>query len=308
MSYISATDDTIDSEVKRYCAPLYATGQFLQGGHSDTSTNATATFVKYESRYYAVTCHHVIEAMLALAYKAPYQVNPAIHASKSVVQLATPTPRGTQQWAFVSCGELPTAAALGDKEAMAALTRRNASYPDIAIAEITSVWGTLQALRRAEAVDLDAWTPPDWGQAQPYWLAYGYPDEHKATLEAKVVAVPMPRVTVRLATSVPSEDKPTFTLHSTLEKDHGWFFSGLSGGPVLIADKALDRYAVVGITFAGTPGSRTAPVNAQAFYGPSDISITGYQLTPARFQEWLRNRRQGVEFDLNGVPTLVGVA
>ena len=105
----------------------------------------------------------------------------------------------------------------------------------------------------------------------------------------------MPRVAVELATSVPSPDKPTFTLCSTLTDEHGWGFSGLSGGPVLVAHNVEDRYAYVGITFEGAPSARDLEENTQSFIGKKDIILTGYHLTPSTFQVWLSSLKFGVE-------------
>lgn len=87
MVYIEATDGTLDSRVKRFCAPLFATDQFLHGGHTDASLNATVTFMKFESRVYGVTCHHVLSAFFAAAIREKRRVVPSIHSGHSIQQL-----------------------------------------------------------------------------------------------------------------------------------------------------------------------------------------------------------------------------
>ena len=150
-----------------------------------------------------------------------------------------------------------------------------------------------RAVRGAEAINLDEWTEPDWSTAQPVWMAYGFPDEHKHRTGDKVAA-PMPRVAARLESSPPSVEKPTYILSSLLDADHGWGFSGMSGGPVLVAHATDDRFAFVGITFEGAPSSKELQENVQAFVGKSDIVLMGYHLTPQQFAAWLAQRKYSV--------------
>lgn len=294
MIYIEGTNEDIDARVKRFCAPLWATGQFLRGGHDESKTNATVTFVQFESRVYAVTCHHVISAFLSETRRKGLRLIPAIHSGKSVLQFASYGTEGKYQWTFESCREYLAACDMDKEEAMAALERSNAARPDIAIADITNVWPSLQVVRGAEAINLDAWTEPDWSIAQSVWIAYGFPDAHKYRFGDQVSA-PMPRVAVELASLPPSPEKPSYVLCSTLVTDHGWGFSGLSGGPVLVAHIVEDCYAFVGITFEGAPSSKDLDGNAEAFIGRSDIVLRGYHLTPNLFKEWLSLRKYRVE-------------
>jgi hypothetical protein len=294
MIYIDATNGNIDSLVKRFCAPLFASAQFLQGGHDESTTSATVTFVKFQSRIYAVTCHHVLAAFRIEAIKKSRAVVPSIHSGKFIHQFGSYSPQGKYRWSFMSCRDFPALADVENEDALASLDRANAVRPDIAIADMTEIWPVIRTNRGAEAIDLDAWTTPNWSIAQPVWMAYGFPDGHKYR-SGDQVAAPMPRVAVELASTAPSPEKPTYTLCSTLIVDHGWGFSGLSGGPVLIAHNSEDRYAFVGITFEGAPSSKELHENAEAFIGKKDIVLMGYHLTPVQFQEWLEQRKYGVE-------------
>lgn len=91
----------------------------------------------------------------------------------------------------------------------------------------------------------------------------------------------MPRVSAELTSEPPSTKKPTYTLCSTLEAEHGWGFSGLSGGPVLIAHKEEELFAFVGITFEGAPSSRAFQENAEAIVGKKDIVLMGVSFNPS---------------------------
>ena len=294
MIYIDAEDSTIDKKVKAVCAPLFATNQFLQSGHNENTTNATVTFVKFESRVYAVTCHHVLSAFLSEALNTGRRIVPAIHSGQSIHQFHFYGPQGQYRWSFTSCRDFPSIANINDQRLLADLERQNLERPDIAIADLTDIWSVISDLRGADVINLDNWTEPDWSATQPVWLAYGFPDGHKSKADNKVAA-PMPRVAVELATSAPSPDKPTYTLCSTLTVEHGWGFSGLSGGPVLVAHNVEDRYAYVGITFEGAPSAKELKENTESFIGKKDIILKGYHLTPSTFRDWLSSRRFGVE-------------
>ena len=295
MIYFDANNETIDKIVKRFCAPLFATERFMRGGHSETATNATVTFVQYDSRIYAVTCHHVLAAFWAQSLKNARQIVPSVHTGQSIYQFGSYSQQGNYRWAFLSCRDFLAAADIYDQNAWAALERTNSDKPDIAIAELTEIWPSFQSARNAEAINLDAWIEPDWSIAQPSWLAYGFPDAHKFRAGDKVSA-PMPRVAVELSSTPPTSSKPTYILSSTLDADHGWGFSGLSGGPVLIAHKSKDRYAFVGITYEGAPSCIDLEENAESFLGKKDLVLMGYHLTPERFQQWLSQRHYGAEY------------
>lgn len=295
MVYTDATDETIDGIVKRVCAPLFCNDRFLFDGHDESTTSATVTFIKFESRFYAVTCHHVLSAFYTAAVKKEGRLVPSIHTLHSIYQVGSFTGlNGQYRWSFQSCREFPDAREVDDCEAMAAWDRKNADKPDIAIADFTEVWPTFSQLRGADAIDLDSWQEPEWQKAQNVWMAYGFPDNHKYRKEDKVAA-PMPRVSAELV-SAPSSEKPSFMLCSTLTANHGWGFSGLSGGPVFVAHTEEDRYAFVGITYEGAPSSNELQKKAGAFVGGKDILLMGYHVTPRLFREWLAQRKYGVEF------------
>jgi hypothetical protein len=295
MIYVEATNSTIDQRVKAVCAPLFATNQFLQSGHSDNTTNATVTFVQFKSRVYAVTCHHVLSAFQSEALRTGRRIVPSIHSGSSIHQFHWYGPEGQYRWSFSSCRDFPSDANINDQDALDNLERQNAERPDIAIADLTEVWPVVQRLRDAEAINLDNWVEPDWSVSQPVWLAYGFPDGHKY-LAAEKVSTPMPRIAVELASSLPTPDRPTYTLCSTLAVEHGWGFSGISGGPVLIAHTTDDRYAYVGITFEGAPSAADIEQNPESFVGKCDIVLRGYHLTPSRFEDWLSKLTFGVQF------------
>lgn len=295
MVYFEATDDTLDALVKRVCAPLFATGQFLQGGHTTSSTNATVTFVQLDSRVYALTCHHVIAAFRTESIHRSVRLAPAIHTNKAVQSFASYVAGDAWRWSFTSCRDFPPQDILDDPCALSSFEKANAPRPDIAMADITDLWPVIAKLRGAGTVNLDMWTEPDWSKAQPVWMAYGYPNDHKYQ-SVNNVAAPMPRVAAELASQRPPTANPEFTLCSTLEKVHGWGFSGLSGGPVLIAHTEDDRCAFVGITFEGAPSNARLSPSSTGFVTNKDIVLHGYYLSPQQFRSWLSQLKFGIQF------------
>ncbi|WP_133480300.1 trypsin-like peptidase domain-containing protein [Cognatilysobacter segetis] len=294
MAQIDATYDALDAQVKPICAPLFATGQYGVGGHTETSINATATFVKYRERIYAVTCHHVLAAFLAAAVKQKLPFVPSLHNGRAILHLGTYGPNGSFAWSFRSCRSFPTAEEIvhDDQAATLARDRSNADLPDIAIAEITSVWPSLIQQRNARALDLDTWEQPDWSETQSVWVAFGYPDGHKYEQDGKL-AVPMPKVRAEQQTSR-LDQRESFVLCSPLGEDHGWGFSGMSGGPIFAPHKTKDCFYFAGITYEGSPGLRDAEGDDEAFLTKADILLRGYLISPAAFERWLELAQYGV--------------
>ncbi|HDS1580802.1 TPA: hypothetical protein QEL15_002900 [Stenotrophomonas maltophilia] len=291
---IAATNEDIDRRVHQFCAPLFGNGMFLEGGHDSSVTSATATFVKFKSRFYAVTCHHVLSAFFSASVRSNRHILPTIHSGRAIYHFGSYTAQGTYRWSFHSCRDFPRSADVDNDDALAALDRANADRPDIAIADLTEIWPLFSSQRSAEAIDLDTWMEPDWAAVQSTWLAFGFPDAHKYQAEDKLVA-PMPRVSVEIASNFPTPERSTYILCSTLAADHGWGFSGMSGGPVLVAHTTDDWFAFVGITFEGAPSAKELHDSVEAFVGKNDIVLKGYHLTPQQFSLWLSQLEYGVE-------------
>jgi hypothetical protein len=179
MSFIDCADAELDARIHRMCAPLFATEQFLKQSHDVSTASATVTFVKFEGRIFGVTCHHVLSAFYAIAMREQRRIIPTIHSGPAIHHIGQVTDHGGYRWAFQSCREFLKPADVDDSEAGVALDRRNSDKPDIAIAELTTLWSLLQNFRSAEAIDLDSWIEPDWSATQPVAMAFGYPDDHK---------------------------------------------------------------------------------------------------------------------------------
>lgn len=303
MIYFEANNDTLDKCITHFCAPLFASGQFVRGGHSESTTNATVTFIEWRHRVYAVTCHHVLATFFEQSIATGIRRIPSIHSDRSVHQFGSFLPTGEYVWTFRSCRKFPDPTDIGNTDALTKLAQRNLEFPDIAIADMTEHWPVLAKSRNANVLKLDSWTEPNWATTHPTWMAFGFPDTHK-TRQGDKIAVPMPRVVVEVSLP-PSAERPEFTLMSTLENHHGWRFSGLSGGPVVVADRTRDLCAFVGIVFEGSPGSENPHEHAGTVFGGSDIMLRGYHVTPYTFAKWLKGLRYGVQFPPDDVPPIL---
>jgi hypothetical protein len=175
------------------------------------------------------------------------------------------------------------------------------SDPDIAVMPLDSgTWKVLETRKSKTAIDLDNWREPDWSKVR-FGLANGYPDEHKKNLSTgsvDQVANQLITVVAELA-SVPQSGQRTITLSSALDNPHSWYFSGLSGGPLYVVE-GLEEHEVeddelfpVGIVFEGYPASGRFDVGEGrdatiAFLNEKDLFVRALALTPAIFDEWIR--------------------
>jgi hypothetical protein len=77
-----------------------------------------------------------------------------------------------------------------------------------------------------------------------------------------------------------------------LEKPHGYYFSGISGGTLYAVEEEI--LVPVGIVFEGYPSTKKqaeARANSTAFLDEHDIFIRALTLTPEIFEEWLRRAK-----------------
>ena len=107
----------------------------------------------------------------------------------------------------------------------------------------------------------------------------------------------MPRITVELQSSS-LQHREAFVLCSTLEREHGFGFSGISGGPVLAESEVDQHFYFTGLVFEGMPSSVESSGNSEAFLGSHDIFLRAYLLTPERFDIWQATAKYGVQISL----------
>src|ERR1035437_5476523 len=145
-----AITDAWTKQTRAQTDPLFLQDHFLATGHDENTKNATATFVKFEDRYYACTCRHVIE-ILAKRQKTKHSRFPT---------LALVIDRGVLNLSFIT--------AEGIKLGIAVPNAKEGEDPlDLAIADITgSYWGLLSSRKQKAAIDLDNWREPRWAKAE----------------------------------------------------------------------------------------------------------------------------------------------
>ncbi len=86
------------------------------------------------------------------------------------------------------------------------------------------------------------------------------------------------------AASAMSPRPTSFTLHSRVKVAHGYYFSGLSGGPFFLTEE-IDQILPIGIVIEGGPSSSNAPESF--IFDSNTIFVRGQTLTPTIFKEWL---------------------
>ena len=248
--------------------------------------------MKRNGLYYAVTCHHVLVEYREEALRSGRRITPACHTGSTVRLFGSWTDKGTYRWSFLSWRAYghPSQSAEENEQ----LSRSNSELPDIAIADVTTVWEALARDRALIAIDLDDWSEPPWEDIQDIWMAYGFPTDHKEIID-NMVSAPMPAISVELKTKNISSSDGKFSLFSTFENPHGWGFSGVSGGPVIAYNPRSDIFHFVGLVYGGAPSTSKPRSDDQAFLGPKDILLQCYQLSPATFDLWLSSIKHGVE-------------
>lgn len=266
--------DAMHKQARAQTDPLFFHDYFLAHGHDVNTKNATATYIQFEGKIYAVTCRHVVEILQKRQQHSPYP------------SLALMVDRGLLNLSFFTADGLQTAmklpkAATGEEPL------------DLAIAELpTSYWNILTSRKNKRPIDLDNWHEPRWARAE-ILVAAGYPDEHKTVVvdngEEKVGA-PMPLVAAEIDGKI-AKDQRQVRMRSRLDKPHGYYFSGMSGGPIYVQQDEL--LVPVGIIYEGWPQTSNNPVifadnGTDVLFDNRDIIVHGLTLTPDNFAKWLK--------------------
>ncbi len=256
--------------------PLFIQDHFLATGHDANTKNATVTYVQFEDRVYAVTCRHVLE-ILEDRIKAQHSRFPtlALVIDRAVLNLSFFTAEGLKQ-SIVAPQTVP------DEDPL-----------DLAVADITgSYWELLKNRKGKAAIDLNNWREPRWARAEMLFAA-GYPDEHKqhVTIDNdEKLSSPMTLVAAQVNGRL-AKDQREVRMRSRLKKPHGYYFSGMSGGPIYVQQDEL--LVPIGILYEGWPATSNNPVvfddtGTNALFDGNDIVIHGLTLTPDNFIKWLK--------------------
>ena len=245
------------------CAPLYYQNFFVRGGHDASNRNATATFVSFGGKYYAVTCRHVVD-LLEEMRKTKVVEHPtlAFFFDKTFIPLSHFTTDGLKH------------------------NFRIVDGADIAILDVSNLWPMLQTFGKvAVEIDEERHREPRWAKAQ-MMAAAGYPERHKRNAirddGAERVFGTVPFVVLDKSGDIDRHNE-VVVMKSTLERPHGWYFSGVSGGPMYVIQDEL--IIPVGIACAGWPQQPNE--EPKGSLTDKDIEIHGQTLTPEFFGRWL---------------------
>lgn len=255
---------------------------FLATGHDERTPSATFTFVRRRGAVYAVTCRHVVDALANLpADRRPHFPTLAIQLERSFLNLSGFGPQG-----FGRALRCPSAGPDG---------------ADIAIAPLDTYWELLATRKNKIAIDLDNWHEPDWSRVK-YCAAAGYPNEHKRILstgDGDKVANQLAVVVAEVSSAIGCSER-RFTLSSQLAQPHGYYFCGLSGGPVYAIEGNQQREVQdeelfpIGIIFEGFPAgprpsaTETDPLGSSSYLTGHDLFLRALTLAPEFFDEWLQ--------------------
>jgi len=251
----------------QFCAPLWLSKPYMQDGHNADKTNATVTFVKFQNKGYVVTCAHVYHQQKVGSDE--FRDLMLFGESSIIVTFSIPGPSGIVSAFRPLISQEP-------KE----------PGPDIAIAPADHAVKMYMKANGKKWLDLDKWEEPDWKVNSPK-IAGGYATEHKDT-DGKYVLSSFLEIVADSPSGV-DPTRATFMLFSALDKEHKFFFSGMSGGPVFYQYKD-DREAVpIGIIYEGSPGSSAEwrKRGEESFFSGTDIKVDAQLLTPDVFESWL---------------------
>jgi len=257
-----------------FCLPIFIRSYF--GGLTPGTINATLTFFKYGNKHYGVTCLHVIDILnTTRKCKNNYWYTLSLSLGCLTLNLSDMDPSDPEKRidAFK-----PLDISFGEQ------------VVDVVIAPINNDWWSLiksekaKQKRAIQAIDLDKWVEPKWGALDTMAEAYGYPTEHKTQDQGDVVS---PCTTVCAERGWLTQDSTQLRLLSTLENLHGYFFSGMSGGPIFVFSDT--NCYPIGIVYRGWPGSQFAVSESegQGIFSEKDILIEGMIVTPDIFSAWL---------------------
>ena len=257
-----------------FCLPVFFHSYSLHDGHTEETENATLTFIKYKNRIYAVTCKHIIHHLHSKRKELKDQwYTLSLSLDRVILHLSyidhsDPTKR-KDIFRKLKCN-------------------LNGEEVDIVIAPINNHWELIKSKKKKRAIDLDNWNEPNWEEFN-MGTAFGYPTEHKEK-QGDAVAAPCIKASAEIASKL-NKNSTQLTLFSTLKQPHGYFFSGLSGGVIILSNK--ESYETAGIVYEGQPSSskyfKEKESNEQAFFSANDILIKGFIINPNIFSGWLRD-------------------
>ncbi|XHO03810.1 hypothetical protein ACEQUB_00673 [Ralstonia syzygii] len=267
--------DDISKHIKGYeltasthCEPIYLMRNRSGEKHDEGTDSATITYVKFNEKYYALTCAHVADAR-----EGGLEGGPSL-----VPTVWGPSGHG---FAFRAGSEN----ALAGEFRFLERPRNGHRRPDIAIAPLSEDFIRLHMQAKGKVpLDLDKWEELDWSLVRTC-ATWGFPNRQKFSSGAVINAKLLTTI-LALQSQPMSFDRDEFLLASSLPESVGISFSGLSGSAIycLQSDGCMTP---VGIIYEGMPGDPSSKKADGRFYGPSDFQIQAFVLSQTKFRGWL---------------------
>lgn len=156
---------------------------------------------------------------------------------------------------------------------------------DLAIADISEHWDRLSAEWGNRAIEMDPenWREPRWARVK-LLAAAGWPEIGKRNVTVNGIGRVRGTMTLIIADASGgiSRHDDIVLMESRLNEPHGWFFSGVSGGPIYVIQD--DLIIPAGLLYEGWPQTKD---DRHTEFTPNDIVIRGVTLTPTNFKKWL---------------------
>lgn len=270
------TIEELHQNIKKICMPLFIEDNFLGCGHSEDTPNGTVTFIKFRETVFLCTCKHVIKFatndLNALKYPQLFLKHSIFNFKILLINKTNPS-----DYIFYP-------------------NFKCSNNFDIALYPVSlHYFNDMLAVQGKSYIDLDKYGVINYQNVNMVH-AFGWLSEHKEQNDKEVIT--------RLAGSyaeLQTKDMTThtekFTIFSELDKNHGYFFSGMSGGPVVICEDNDSFYTPFGIVYEGQPGSKEAQQEGESLFAGNHILYECLQLNPELFAEWVINAKWSWEFD-----------
>lgn len=231
-----------------------------KGGHTEKTDNATATLVEFEGQGYVVTCRHVIESV--------------IKDTGNVVCRMTFGPIDL---------DLSYMAVDDDNLCVQCPSFNISKEYDLAIAKIDCQFVMDLPEKEKDFFQIDKIEIPTIAKDRLV-AACGFPTIHKCEKDGKVQAK-----MVEAVLELTQEFLPTsidFGISSKIEKQkEEYFFSGMSGGPVIHGEE-MDDY-LIGVIYEGRPSLPRDEKDDKSFFPEEQKYIRAYTITKERWPEIL---------------------
>lgn len=262
---------SLHERVAKICTPVFLQGNMFGFGHSQSTPNGTITFIKASNTVYYCTCKHILDSAININNGLEHMKTLQIMGERVICNLNSAlfvNKNNPSNFAFY-----PPFKVVNDL--------------DLALMPVPMDHFKLYAKSKQKTfIDIDALSSPNYSKIDMLH-AFGWPTEHKSMDENHVITG-MAGSYAELQTKPLKPEIESFLVFSELKEDHGYFFSGMSGGPVVYYEEDNDEYYPLGIIYEGNPGSQKSfEKDEPGLFTKKTIMYKCYHLTRDRFYYWL---------------------